>query len=66
VCGEARMATENLSEELDILIKKAQSQPGITELMRAYGRYEEVIEQSRVYVERQARPVKTTVSSNSM
>ncbi|MGF3496677.1 MAG: hypothetical protein ACQXXC_03500 [Methanolinea tarda] len=59
------MAPDNRQEELDTLIKKAQSQPGITELMRAYGRYDEVLEQSRAYVERRASPVKTTVSNHS-
>jgi len=59
------MAPDNRQEELDTLIKKAQSQPGITELMRAYGRYDEVLEQSRAYFERRASPVKTTVSNHS-
>ncbi len=59
------MAPESLQGELDTLIKKAQSQPGITELMRAYGRYDEVIEQSRAYIEGRVSPVKTTISNHS-
>lgn len=59
------MASDTRQEELDTLIRKAQSQPGITELMRAYGRYDEVIEQSRAYVERRASQVKTVVSNHS-
>jgi len=59
------MASDTRQEELDTLIRKAQSQPGITELMRAYGRYDEVIEQSRAYVERRVSQVKTVVSNHS-
>jgi hypothetical protein len=38
-----------LREYLDELIKKSQAKPGIIELMRAYGRYDEAVEQSRMY-----------------
>jgi len=59
------MASDNRQEELDRLIRKAQSQPGIIELMRAYGRYDEVVEQSRAYIERRVSQLKTVVSNNT-
>jgi hypothetical protein len=41
----------DVRSEAEALIRRAQAQPGITELMRAYGRYDEIMEQTRIYVE---------------
>ena len=38
-----------IDQEQKELIKKAQEQPGIKELMITYGHYEELIEQSNKY-----------------
>jgi hypothetical protein len=45
------MATD-IHAEAEELIRKAQAQPGIAELMRAYGRYDEMMEQTRMYIKR--------------
>ncbi len=45
------MVATDVQTEAEELIRKAQAQPGITELMRAYGRYGEMMEQTRMYVE---------------
>lgn len=45
------MVTVGTQTEVEELIRKAQAQPGITELMRVYGRYGEMMEQTRIYVE---------------
>jgi len=59
------MAKDHIQEDLDALIKKAQSQPGITELMHAYGRYNEVMEQSKSYIEGQKAVTPSSVSTQS-
>jgi len=59
------MAEPDVQREAEELIRKAQAQPGITELMRAYGRYDEVMEQSRAYVEGSKPLTRSTVSTNS-
>ena len=46
------MIDPDLQKEAEEMIRKAQAQPGIADLMRAYGRYDEVMEQSRAYLER--------------
>jgi hypothetical protein len=59
------MVVLNMQREAEELIRKAQEQPGITELMRAYGRYDEVMEQSRAYVEESISFVRNTVGTRS-
>lgn len=41
-----------VTDDLDTRIKKAQAQPGIAELARAYGGYEDLVERSRAYLAR--------------
>jgi hypothetical protein len=60
-----RMADATLQKDIEDIIKQAQAQPGITELMKAYGRYDEVMEQSRAYVEGRASQAKTLLSTHS-
>lgn len=45
------MAKTDLQKDLEEIIRQAQAQPGIADLMIAYGRYDEVLEQSRAYVQ---------------
>jgi hypothetical protein len=59
------MADATLQKDIEDIIKQAQAQPGITELMKAYGRYDEVMEQSRAYVEGRASQAKTLLSTHS-
>lgn len=54
-----------MQKEAEDLIRKAQAQPGITELMRAYGRYDEVMEQGRAYVEGNTPLARNTISNHS-
>lgn len=42
--------TKNLDQEKEALIKKAQEQPGIKELMTAYGHYEDMVRQCNAYL----------------
>lgn len=58
------MATD-FQAEAEELIRRAQAQPGITELMRAYGRYDEVMEQTRVYVEGNKPFARSTAGTRS-
>jgi hypothetical protein len=44
------MAEEKEEQEYDELIKKAQEQPGIKELMLVYGDYERMMRQSHEYL----------------
>lgn len=64
ITGEGEM-TAGVQTELEELIRKAQAQPGITELMRAHGRYREVMEQTYTYVEGDKSFVDTKVSTRS-
>lgn len=41
-----------MSEEYENLLKRKNATPGIEELMLVYGRYEELIRQTRQYFER--------------
>jgi hypothetical protein len=45
------MPDTTLPNDLERLIRRAQAQPGVSELMKIYGRYDEVIEQYRAYTE---------------
>ncbi len=42
--------TDRRTSELDELIKKAQAEPGIVDLLAVYGQYGEVMEKSREYL----------------
>lgn len=42
--------TNRYEPELDELIKKAQKEPGIVDLLAVYGQYGEVLEKSREYL----------------
>jgi hypothetical protein len=59
------MVEPDVQRQRDDLVRKAQAQPGINELMRAYGRYDEVMEQSRAYVEGSNSLARNTVSNRS-
>lgn len=39
-----------MTDDLDTLVKNAQAQPGIVELARVYGGYEDLVERSRAYL----------------
>jgi len=47
---EANKMTKKLESEHEKLMKKAQQQPGIKELMIVYGQYEEMLRQSHEYL----------------
>ncbi|MEA1945526.1 MAG: hypothetical protein U9N07_09420 [Euryarchaeota archaeon] len=51
--------------ELDELIKSAQKQPGIADLMFVYGQYDEMLEKSREYLEGIKPKVIISASSDS-
>jgi hypothetical protein len=59
------MADATLPKDIDDIIKRAQAQPGISELMMVYGRYDEVMEQSRAYVEGRNNRAHLTVSTHT-
>ena len=59
------MATDISQKEAEILIRKAQAQPGIPELMMTYGRYEEVMEQTRAYMDCNKYIPKSVINTNS-
>ena len=59
------MADANLSRDIEDIIRRAQARPGISELMKVYGRYDEVIEQSREYLETRNTPGQLTVSTHT-
>jgi hypothetical protein len=42
--------TDRRTSELNELIKKAQAEPGIVDLLAVYGQYGEVMEKSRKYL----------------
>jgi hypothetical protein len=44
------MPEEDIDSQIEELLKRAQEQPGIAELMAVYGRYEEVVAQSHEYL----------------
>jgi hypothetical protein len=51
--------------ELDELIKKAEEQPGIADLMFVYGQYDEMLQKSREYLEGVRPKDIISASSNS-
>jgi len=46
-----KMGESKIKLELDELIKSAQEQPGIADLMFVYGQYDEMLQKSREYLE---------------
>lgn len=42
--------TDQYAADLDELIKRAQKEPGIVDLLGVYGQYREVLEKSRQYL----------------
>ncbi len=59
------MATE-ITEEYKEIVKRAQEQPGIAELMQVYGQYDLLVRQSHDYLSRtQSKTIIATTSSSS-
>lgn len=54
----------SVSNERDELIKEALKQPGIADLMEAYGRYDEYIKQAEAYLS-SAQPKNITSTTDS-
>ncbi len=59
------MSEPKIKVELDELIKRAQQQPGIADLMFVYGQYDEMLQKSREYLEGVKPKVIISASSNS-
>jgi len=60
-----KMSERKIKVELDELIKSAQQQPGIADLMLVYGQYDEMLRKSREYLEGVKPKVIISASSNS-
>lgn len=63
--GTLKMLEPKRTLELDELIKSAQKQPGIADLMFVYGQYDEMLEKSREYLEGIKPKVIISASSDS-
>ncbi|MEA3324513.1 MAG: hypothetical protein U9Q37_05160 [Euryarchaeota archaeon] len=59
------MDESKMELELDELIKSAQKQPGVADLMFVYGQYDEMMRKSREYLEGARPKVIISDSSNS-
>ena len=59
------MNEPKIESELDELIKSAQKQPGVADLMFVYGQYDEMMQKSREYLEGVRPKVVISDSSNS-
>ncbi len=59
------MDEPKIESELDELIKSAQKQPGVADLMFVYGQYDEMMQKSREYLEGVRPKVVISDSSNS-
>ena len=59
------MEEAKVALELDELIKSAQKQPCIADLMFVYGQYDEMMQKSRVYLEGVRPKAIISASSNS-
>lgn len=59
------MDEPKIKSELDELIKSAQQQPGIADLMFVYGQYDEMLQKSREYLEGAKPKDIISASSNS-
>ncbi|HJH25957.1 MAG TPA: hypothetical protein C5S37_04100 [Methanophagales archaeon] len=60
-----KMSERKIKLELDELIKSAQQQPGIADLMFVYGQYDEMLQKSREYLEGVKPKDIISTSSNS-
>ena len=60
-----KMSERKIKVELDELIKSAQQQPGIADLMLVYGQYDEMLRKSGEYLEGVKPKVIISASSNS-
>ncbi len=60
-----KMKVPKVNLELDELIKSAQEQPGVADLMFVYGQYDEMMQKSREYLEGVSTKVVISDSSNS-
>lgn len=60
-----KMSERKIKVELDELIKSAQQQPGIADLMFVYGQYDEMLRKSAEYLEGVKPKVIISASSNS-
>lgn len=54
--------SSGIDREYDELLKKAQSQPGVVDVMKAYGQYDELVKKTNAYFARQNR-TKAIISS---
>jgi hypothetical protein len=45
-----KAGNSSLAEDFNEIVKKAQEQPGITELMQVYGNYDSLVKQMNVYL----------------
>jgi len=54
-----------MAAEYDEVVKKAQQQPGIAELMKAYGRYDELVKRANAYLSRPGTKVIISTSNSS-
>jgi hypothetical protein len=59
------MDEPKIESELDELIKSAQKQPGVADLMFVYGQHDEMMQKSREYLEGVRPKVIISASSNS-
>jgi hypothetical protein len=63
VKGKPRHTTR--SQELQELIRKAMENPGVADVVRAYGEYEQVEEVARTYLDAAKMPTLFSVSDSS-
>jgi hypothetical protein len=59
------MDKTQLTKEYNDLISEANKQPGVSELMKVYGNYDEMLKQSHEYLEGYKTKSKILTSSNS-
>ena len=56
---------ENVALELEELIKRAQKQPGVVDVMRFYSQYNEILQKSGVYLGQTTQCAISSYSSSS-
>lgn len=44
------LVTQPLGKDLDLLIEKAMKHPGVADVMKAYGQYEDILAQTEAYL----------------
>jgi len=59
------MSDSKIKLEFDELLKRAQEQPGIADLMFVYGQYDEMLQKSREYLGEMKQKVIISTSSDS-